>query len=412
MNNTKLHLLVAASIAVLCAASTATAQFAKVSEAKATLPNDQLDYRGQCPVELRVDGTIKTEGAGIVNDQFVHTRFALGPVQRLVSLGAGRYTVRQNPAPVMNENAQYWTDTVTLRILSNPGGDLDSAPVNFSGVCQRLTAVTPTATQSTAYLPAQARFRVTINGFTCNKDSGDGTIFADGSGDEVFLLTKTFDVELNEKGGAPQSRMGFWETYKFGDVAGGGWGQRVRAGSSRLPGAMGGIVSGDSYPESPEKRSSNPQRQVLPQLVWEGTLVRFKTAAVVIPTIWESDGRSEGFIGTWQNLDLIHLPGRLVTLISNPSQTDQTIAKNGIRAEIAQPMVALTRSGDMPVGLRGDPNGGFRLRAEMLILTYDEAMRLAQANKSTGKAFPLTYVSEDFVGGASYTLWMQVEELP
>ena len=413
--NMKLYVLVAASIVVLCAASNATAQFAKVSETKVTLPNELFDYRGPCPVELKIGGTIKTEGPGIVNYQFIHETGPLGPVQRLISLRGDTYTVRQKPSPVINENAQFWNDTVTLRILSNPGGDFDSPPIKYKGVCQRVNAVTPTATQSIAYLPAQARFRVTLNGFTCNKATLDG-ILPGGAGDEVYMLTKTFDVSMDAAGttvGA--TRMDFTRTLEYGDVSQGAP-QRIRAGSSRQLGSLGGINDGDSFPESPEKRSSNPQNQTLPQFVWEGVIARFKNAVVVLPTIWETDGRTDLLYGRWQQQSLDNGLFTIGPLIHDPSRTDTASAISTIRAEVDQqtrlnqqpgePRLN-ARPGDLPIGMR-ETSGGLMLRAELLILTYDEARRISQL----GKAVPIRYVNDAYLGGGDYTLWMQVEELP
>ncbi len=403
-----------ALLLVLGCTSIAYTQIAKVTEAKVTLTAGQLNYRGQCPVELDLGGVIRTDGPGLVKYQFVHTTGPLGPVQRLVSLTAGDHSVRQTPRVVMNENAQFWNDTVTLRILSNPGGSFDSPEIKYTGVCQRYVAATPRSSEVDRG-PSQARFRVTLNGFTCNTATRDG-ILPDGSGDEVYMLTKTFNVEMDAGGtNVEQTRMDFMRTFEYGDVSA-GTSQRIRAGSSRQLGSLGGIMNGDSFPESPEKYSSNPQNQSLPQFVWEGMIARLKNAVVIFPTIWESDGRTDVLYGRWQQQSLDNGLHSVGNLIQNPSRTDQALAISTIRAEVDVQTRLLQQPGDLrlnehpgdlPIGMR-ETSGGLMLRAELLILTFDEAQRISRLKK----AVPIRYKNDDYFGGGEYTLWIQVEQLP
>ncbi len=50
-------------------------------------------------------------------------------------------------------------------------------------------------------------------------------------------------------------------------------------------------------------------------------------------------------------------------------------------------------------------------RPEVLILTYDEALRMANQSRTNGKAFPVVYADAPELGG-NYALWVQVEQLP
>ncbi|MEO6333394.1 MAG: hypothetical protein ABIO91_00280 [Pyrinomonadaceae bacterium] len=407
-----------AVLLMLGSCSSAFAQLAKVVEAKVTLPAGQLSYRGPCPVELEIGGMIRTDGPGLVKYQFVHTTGPLGPVQRLVSLRAGDHSVRQDPRVRINGNAQFWNDTVVLRVLSNPAGSFDSSEIKYTGACQGLVAA-PRPTEAIDLGPAQARFRVTLNGFTCNTATRDG-VMPDGSGDEVLMLTKTFNVEMDAAGtNVERTSMDFARSFEYGDVTS-GFRRRIRAGSSRQIGSLGGVMNGDSYPESPGKYSNNPQNESLPQLVWEGMIARFKNAVVILPTIWEIDGRADFLYAEWERQSLnngLHSVGRL---IQNPAHTDQALAISSLRAEVdaqtrlvQQPgdLRVNAHPGDLPIGMR-ETSGGMMLKAQLLILTYDEAVKMSQKNKAAGQAFPIRYVNDEYLGGGDYTLWMQVEQLP
>lgn len=399
---------------ILGVAATVAAQGFKVTDAKVSVPAAMLDYRGRCPVDVAITGAIQTSGPGLVKYQFVHSSGASGPVQQMISYGARWHDVRESPVRTFKADAPPWVDTVTLRIHSNPGGLFDSPPVKYVGACSSVTAVQQPATQSAYFGPAQANFRVTINGFTCVTPTADTSVLGDGAGDEVFMFTKTFNVEVRPNGGQ-NTTSDFTLSLPYGDIGNGQqYGQRIRAGSSRYLGSNGGIVAGDSYPISPEKHSTDPQRQTLPQLVWQGTIARFKNGVVIVPMIWESDGQAR-YQGDYQRLELSNTPFTFSQLIKEPRTYDLNGVGFAIRADFDR-IAPLDRAvynvpiADAPIGLR--EAGGFRFRAQALFLTYDEAVRMAEFHRTTGKAFPITYTSDAGATGGSYTIWVQLEQLP
>ena len=396
------------AVLIFCLSERTLGQETKVSAAKISIAAGLLDYHGRCPVEIRLTGSITTTGAGVVRYQFVHSSGQSGPVQQLASPRQGQYEVSESPIRTMGPDAPSWNDRVVIRILSNPGGPFDTAEIKYGGACDRVNAVAPTATITLG--PAHARFRVTLNGFTCNSPTNDTSILGDGAGDEVYLFTKIFNVQMPETGSFPVDTAPQWtRTREYGDTSSGSFPQRIRAGSSRNLGASGGIVAGDSFPESPQKHSTDPQSQTLPQLVWEGTIARRVNAVVVIPTIWESDGRTDLLYGRWQAQGLGASLNNVGRLIRDPALTDQNIAKMGIRSDITGQTRISARIGDMPIGMMENGDG---LRADMLILTYDEAMRMVQLSiNKNGEAFPIIYTSSSDLGGR-YTLYLQVERLP
>ena len=66
----------------------ASAQGAKATDVKVSMPAGLLDYRGRCPVDIPITGSIQATGLGLIKYQFVHSSGASGPVQRLISIGS------------------------------------------------------------------------------------------------------------------------------------------------------------------------------------------------------------------------------------------------------------------------------------------------------------------------------------
>ncbi|MEO6576578.1 MAG: hypothetical protein ABIP89_22210, partial [Polyangiaceae bacterium] len=180
-------------------------------------------------------------------------------------------------------------------------------------------------------------------------------------------------------------------------------------------GANGGFRAGDSFPESPMKHSTNVQSQHLPMRAWEGTLERYKKAVVILPTIWESDMNTGLLYGPWQQQGLDSSLSAVGGLILNPMQTDQGVAKRSIQSEVlgqvSTGISIVAHVGDRPVGMQ-EYGGSHRFSPHVVVLTYDEAIRMIQLSAAkNGEAFPYTYTSAPALGG-SYTLYLQVEQLP
>jgi hypothetical protein len=147
-------------------------------------------------------------------------------------------------------------------------------------------------------------------------------------------------------------------------------------------------------------------------LIWEGELTRRQNAIVVIPTIWEWDGFGNIF-SAWQDATLEQFYD-VGDLIANPTATDQESAKVALRGEVMGQVwvngAGTSRPQDLPIGMvhYGDH---YRFRPEGLILTYDEALRMAQNQQNSGKAFPILFANAAELGG-NYTLYLQVERIP
>jgi hypothetical protein len=275
------------------------------------------------------------------------------------------------------------------------------------------------------FAPAQSRFRITINGFTCNRPTADQlSSLADGPDDEVRVSSRNFVVEKRPGESATVFNRGESVTPVIGDTSIGRSFDRIRGGSGQMLGANGGFRAGDSFPDSPQKHSTLSNGSVFPLLLWEGVLTRRQNAAVFIPTIWDYDGTENGLFADWFNFN----PGNLVLvdgLIENSNSANQDVVKNSISAEYIQQIhLFLARNqfadhtagyfpADHPIGMREYDSGDFRFRPQIFILTYDEALRMVRLSQSkNGEAFPFTFTDADSLGGGQYTLYLQVEQLP
>jgi hypothetical protein len=402
--------LIVLVVAILGLASrSANAQASRLSEL--TIAADRPDYQGSCPREIKLTGKFQAnEPFGVVRYQFVHSDGTQSSVSQLNINAKGAYTVEET----VRKNAS-WNDTVYLRVFlpvpQRAPLPIDSNRITIKGECQEVRAVTRPATISLG--PATGRFRVTLNGFTCNHQTAEvnNPVLRDGSDDEVFLFTKSFMVEKRADGSGVNVSPPFRKrTPVFGDTS--LFPDRIQAGSGRFMGGNGGFRAGDSYPAAPDKHSSNPLWDGVPQLIWEGELSRRQNAMVIIPMIWEWDG-IYGLFQAWESATLDQFSG-VGELISDPNLTNQELAKVALRGEVVGQVWMNGRGGvepqDRPIGMRSYSDD-YRFRPEVLILTYDEALRMAVQQRTTGKASPIVYADAPELGG-NYTLYIQVEQMP
>ena len=377
-----------------------------------TIQADRPNYLGQCPTTIRLTGKFEAnQPFGVVPYQFIHSDGTSSAVSHLTINAKGGFTVEET----LRRDAS-WNDTIYLRVfLPIPGRTalpVDSNRIMIKGQCQEVRAAP--RQESITLGPASGRFRVTLNGFTCNHQTAEvnNPLLRDGADDEVFLFTKSFMVEkragANQVNVSPPYRR---RTPVIGDTS--LFPDRTQGGSGRYMGGNGGFRAGDSFPTSPEKHSTNPQSNALPQLIWEGELTRRQNAIVIIPMIWEWDG-IYGLFQAWESAGLEQFSG-VGELISDPNLTNQESAKVALRGEVVGQVWMNGRGGgvepqDRPIGMRSYSDD-YRFRPEVLILTYDEALRMAQSQRNNGKASPVVYADAPELGG-DYTLYIQVEQLP
>src|SRR6266478_3004912 len=398
------------ALSVGSGAHSARAQVGRISNL--TIGADRPDYTGPCPTAIRLTGKLQAnEPFGVVRYQFVHSDETQSAISQVTIDRKDAFTVEET----VRKDAS-WNDTVFLRVflpvpLRAPM-PVDSNRITIKGQCQEVRAAPRQATTSLG--PGTGRFRITLNGFTCNHQTAEmnNLLLRDGSDDEVFLFTKAFLVEKRGGGSELSVSPPFRKrTQVIGDTS--LFPDRTQGGSGRYFGGDGGFRAGDSFPSSPEKHSANPQANALPQLIWEGELSRRQNGIVIIPMIWEWDG-IYGLFQAWESAGLEQFSG-VGELISDPNLTNQESAKVALRGEVVGQVWMNGRGGgvepqDRPIGMRSYSDD-YRFRPEVLILTYDEALRMAQSQRNNGKASPVVYADAPELGG-NYTLYIQVEQLP
>ncbi|MFL5402470.1 MAG: hypothetical protein ACJ8BF_06595 [Gemmatimonadales bacterium] len=133
------------------------------------------------------------------------------------------------------------------------------------------------------------RYRVTLNGFTVNRESWDNMFETDGKRDEVYLAA---DVVKYDKAAATPPDERVVKTITIGDAN--GFPDRLAAGSAS---GAGGLMTGNSFPNQPDpwNRHGNLSFDRLPLLLWEGNLLQGQSVVVITPTVWEWDGEPRVF---------------------------------------------------------------------------------------------------------------------
>src|SRR6266478_1978210 len=186
------------ALSVGSGAHSARAQVGRISNL--TIGADRPDYTGPCPTAIRLTGKLQAnEPFGVVRYQFVHSDGTQGAISQLTINRKDAFTVEE----MVRKDAS-WNDTVYLRLfLPVPYGapiPVDSNRITIKGQCREVRAVP--RQESITLGPASGRFRVTLNGFTCNHQTAEvnNPLNRDGADDEVFLFTKSFLVEKRAGG--------------------------------------------------------------------------------------------------------------------------------------------------------------------------------------------------------------------
>ena len=271
-------------------------------------------------------------------------------------------------------------------------------------------------TTSPATSTESARFRVTINGFACHRPTYDDASQSDGVDDEIYVRANPvlYDLVTFRNQLPAESRV-------IGDTN--GFPERVRGGSGHsIVGGNGGFHEGDTFPSGgrPWERTSTPNRDHPPLLIWEGELVSGRDALMIIPSIWEWDSPvhlnreienyyTGALAPAYANADLVSEIRRRITtgggtgtgLISSRRQFD--------RVRMAK---ATAGAGSRPIGMV-DRGEYFVFEPKILVLTYETARRFATSNpESFGRGVIQLVFRDDTTLRGSYSLYIQVEQLP
>jgi hypothetical protein len=259
---------------------------------------------------------------------------------------------------------------------------------------------------------ATARFRAVVNGFRVNKETFDDLFQRDGKRDECFVQAVVRTCRADGTVLATSTPR----TPVMGDVN--GLSGRVQAGSAS---PLGGLASGDAYPQEPPHVRTlplTPLRDWPPFAVWEGDLEDGKDVVYISPSIWEvDDGPSllQRFIEAQKSID--DQFGKKAKEIFGgafpPSRWIFDSVSLGIQTAAAY-LEHTGDPGDRPIGMHLNPNPGAKyfFPPPVIVLSYESAKKLTQTSvKGVPGLLELPFDDDSSLGGGSYSLYVQVEEV-
>jgi hypothetical protein len=260
--------------------------------------------------------------------------------------------------------------------------------------------------------PKTARFRATVCGFQCIKQSVDHCFKVDGSGDEVWVAATVKEYER------PSLTL---RTPTMGDVGGSGVDKpgRIQAGTDQVHpnGKGGGLKDTDSFPDKPFE---NPQaipdeggwkkdsRPTLPFVLWEGKLTSGQSGVDLALSIWEDDeGRPEtwlGFLGALN--DPVVSQGIDAGLNDALKSGDVTIQVSGVGPLLADVLKTV-------FGVAGDRTIGKMAHAAF---TFEKMQNAAKTQSGDLPVGVLAYEFKDtdvpaYTNHGHYVVWLKIEEI-
>ena len=272
--------------------------------------------------------------------------------------------------------------------------------------------------------PRRATYRISVTGFTVNKETYDDPLQLDGKRDEVYIAAEVALADKDRKVLEPGAAI--VQSKVFGDVGGANaHNGRIRAGSAS---PQGGLQAGDSYPQTPWARQGEPTPDALPLAIWQGELTEGANAVLVTPTLWEYDAPDlrAGFQAWahWSQETTSALAGSpefmaLLAKIVGPEAPAILGAMAPVQTVEVGFLDALGKMGDRPIGttVTTDPKTGksvYTFAPTTVVLNYDTAERLLSQNvggKGPG-VVALPFRENDTKLGGSYTLYLLVERMP
>jgi hypothetical protein len=274
----------------------------------------------------------------------------------------------------------------------------------------------------------RATYRISVTGFTVNKETYDDPLQLDGKRDEVYVSAEVALLDKDRKVLEPGAAI--VQSKVFGDVGGmfggtNGFNGRIQAGTAS---PQGGLRAGDEYPKMPWARQGQPTADALPLAVWQGELAQGANAVLVTPTLWEYDAPDiRAAFQSWAHWNeeatsaLLGSPEFMTllgTLVGPEAPATLTALAPLQKVELSL-IDEIGKMGDRPIGMTvvTDPKTGkkaFTFAPTTIVLNYDTAERLLAQNvggKGPG-VIALPFRETDAKLGGSYTLYLLVERMP
>lgn len=405
-------------------------------------------YNGPCPGTIKFAAKIQANGAGRVKYTWLRSDGATGPVEYLdftepgVRSATTTWTLGDAAAfpsysgwqqiKILSPNERLSNKAEFSLVCSQSGGAGEKKieqkidEKKESSIVEKVTDAwgkTPLPPQPDGpdcrNLPngcppeqVAARFRITINGFRCNRRTNDKFLDEDGAKDELFLRTDAslYDMRTNSNQPLRQSPV-IGDSNTRPD--------RIRAGrATSIGGGNGGFEDGDGFPSSstPWVRVSAPSDARPPLLVWEGELVRDGNALALIPSIWESDENSRILFNQWTAAvaeTFAGIGGDMRQAIARRSGSEPSDRlKNAVARFFDNVRIPNAGNNDLDRPLGMEYRGGeYGFNPHLLVLTYDAAERLSRTDSGFGEGIvPITFRDQRELVG-DYTVFAQIERI-
>ncbi len=390
----------------------------------AGLKADEAQVNGQCPVTVRFTGYVTATGPGIVKYTFTRSDGATGPVFTLEFKEAGTQYVTTSWTLGDASALPTYEGWQAIKILSPNELESSHETGRFAIACQgaQPTFGKPTSGQIPGGKPGggsgapageRATFRVTLLGFVVNHETRDTLLETDGKRDEVYQVPVVLSFD-RDRGLEPLSFSVFGPVH--GDTN--NHPTYVLAGSAS---ARGGLRTGDAFATARPWEGRTPPAPGFgfPSVLFEGELRPVQNAAVIIPSLWESDGNQELFRPYMDAIERAMPTVRLSVahILSSPELTPYEFRSRVGVAVGLQTAVTLDERifdvRDRPIGmvrLVSSPDR-FSFQPQVLVLTYEGALAALTRDDGFGPGVVEMRYDEPRELEGSYALYFKVERV-
>jgi len=382
---------------------------------------------GKCAMTVTFRGYITTDGPATVEYMFTRSDGAVGPAHVLEFQGAGTQPVSTtwtlgdaNALP----NYDGWQ---AIKIFSPNQMKSSHETGGFSMTCStdgkgsNLSRPKPTGNGAIQPLPPTApsspldergTFRVTLLGFVVNHETRDTLLETDGKRDEVYQVPVVLffdrDTGLTTRSSVTGPVHGDTNNHP----------SYVRAGGAS---DRGGLQTGDPFPSARpwEGRTPPGPGYGFPSVLFEGELRPVHNAAVIIPSLWESDGNDE-LLRPYMDAISAAAPtirSNVGHLLASPALTPYSFRPRlGVAFGLEKTVTLderIVRTQDRPIGMGRFVSSPDRLsyQPQLLILTYEGARDAVTRDNGFGPGVVEMRYDEPPELEGSYSLYFKVERV-
>ena len=332
-----------------------------------------------CPVTVVFNGYIAMDGPGTVTYQIVRSDGATSAVYSVGFAKDGVHTVRETWRLGDASALPHYEGWMSIRVLTPNEVESNHADANFIMTCNTATPEPPQ--------PQRARFRVSLTGFSCFRETRDHIFEVDGPRDEIYQAPFVLTVE----------RTGVTGLYSIG-----AYGPIFRR-----------ISTGTSFPTStPWILTGTPIGLGVPGVLFEGELIEGERAVAIAPTLWEWDGINRlQLFSFWGACEAARsrIASAVVPVMTGPFPARYGGLGTSLDGLITIPITP-EGNADRPIGISVfGSTGSFTPR--FLLLTYEGAMNAVSGASLGFDTYAFNYADPDGFNG-DYTLYVKVEQIP